>query len=399
LSPATPALIAPALAQDRFVEVPTSVVGDLSPQGVRLGSNFVARPRMGMDLRFDSNIYNRSSAQDDLVIVVRPQVRIASDFARHSVRLDGAAESRRYRDNKRENSDQWSAQASGTLDLADRFLLASQVGLARRIERRGTFGDQFLTDEPVAYDEVTGGVALSRMGGVLEWQARAGTRKLTYKDARLGAVPLDQSGRDVRRDLASLRIDYGRSRRLGLFTRITATQLKYDAGASRGSRGISLIVGASYQVTGLLELEAGAGFVHQNDKNAQIADIKALDYNVNVSWTPSPRLRFELQGARNVERSPFTFASSVLQSTLLANGQLAVGSRTLLRLEAGAVQDRYRGADRRETTFYGEVSAHRRITRNLAGLVGLSGRKQTGSGPTARRYDGTAVRVGIDVAF
>jgi hypothetical protein len=388
-----------AQAQDRSVEVPTSLVDGLNAKGVRLGSLFVAQPRIDMDLRFDSNIYNRAQAQDDLVAVIRPRLGVASDLARHAVRLDASAEARRYQDNKGENSNQWSVQAASVLDLASRFSLGGQAGLARRIERRGTFGDQFATDEPVAYEEVTAGASLGRTGAVLEWQVRVGTRKLRYLDATSGGIPLDQSGRDVRRDTASWRIDYGRYRRLGLFARVTATRLKYDKGTARGSKGLSIVAGATYQITGLLQVDAGVGFVRQNAKTPLAADIKALDYNVNLSWTPSPRLSFELQGGRSVERSPFALASSVLESTLVANGQLAVGSRTLLRLEAGVVRDQYQGASRRETTLYGEVGAQHRIIGNLAAFVGVSGRKQTGLGPTAREYDGVAVRLGINAVI
>lgn len=394
-----PSVVATAAhAQDRPVEMPETVVESLRPEGLRFGS-FIAYPRLNATLRYDTNIYNQPVADADTVAVVRPAVRIVSDLPRHSVQLDIAGEARRYFDNSAENNEQWAIRAGGVLDLANRFTVSPALGVARRIERRGTFGDQFRTDEPVSFLESDIGVRVARMGGVIEWQATIGSRRLMYDDATLAGVAFDQSFRDVRRDAASFRIDYRRFARLGFFARIAGTRLRYDEGTQRNSKGYSLLGGVSYQATDLLQVEAALGYVRQDSSNPASPDLNALDYSINASWTPNPRLRVELRGERSIERGPLPSVSTVLQSTIGGNVTYAVGNRMLLGLEGGYVRDDYRGIDRRDSRYFAEATARYLITPQLAAVVGIGGRKQTAFGLGSREYEGATVRAGITFAI
>lgn len=397
--PLIPVLLpAAARAQDRPVAVPETVVEGLDPTGFRLGS-FVALPRVNFDVRYDDNIYNRADKIEDGVAVVRPSLRVQSDFSRHQIRLDAAAEGRRYFDMTAEDSNQWALDAAGRLDFANRFVLAINTGVARRIERRGTFGDQFFTDRPVVYMDTGVGATLSRMGGIVEWQASVSTRNLEYKDASLGGVEIDQSYRDVRRDALAFRIDYRRSVKLGVFMRLTGTHLAYDLGSSRDSKGFSVVGGLSYRITDLLTVEGALGYVTQKMDDPRRSDIGALDYHLSVSWTPTPRTRFELKGERNVERSPLAIDAAVLQSTIIGTATIAVGSRTFVGLEVGFLRNDYDGFDRRESRIHGEATINRTVTKNIAAFVGFSGRHQRGSGINPREYDGLAARIGARMAI
>ncbi|MGF7153240.1 outer membrane beta-barrel protein [Novosphingobium gossypii] len=385
-------------AQDRPVEVPETIVEAGKVQGLPVGS-FIAFPRVNFDLRGDSNIYDQRNERSDVVAVVRPSLRLESDFARHALRLDAAAEGRRYFDTPAENSNQWALEGSGRLDFADRFVLDGDVGVARRIERRGTFGDQFFTDRPVSYRELSAGARLSRRGGIIEWQAGIDTEDLNYRDARQGGVRADQTFRDVRRDAATLRVDYRRAGRLGLFARVMGIRLDYDIQRGRNSRGFSVLGGVNYRVTDLVRVEAGLGYVRQDTRDSRFADIGALDYHLNVDWTPDARLRLQLRADRRVERSPLAIGAAVLQSTVSAQGTLALGSRTLLGLEAGLLRNRYDGFDRRETRLFAEASLRHFVAPGIAAFAAVSGRRQRGSGTAPREYDGGTARIGVTFAI
>jgi hypothetical protein len=397
--PFVPALAAvPANAQERPVEEPETMVDSISPKGVRLGS-VVAFPRANVGVQYDDNIYNRPNAEHDVLVVARAGVRLVGDLARHAIQFDGATEGRRYFENPAENSNQWSLATKGRLDLADRFTLGADANLARRIERRGSVGDQFLTDRPTAFHEAGVGLNLGRMGGIVEWQASVATRKVTYKDALVDGLKVDQAYRDVHRDTASFKVEYRGFPRLGLFVRATANRLRYVQGSGRDSSGFSVVGGATYRVTDLVSLEAGLGYIRQNARSETRPAINAIDYSLGVSWTPTPRTRFTLNGARSVERSPLPGATSVLESTLEGAAFLAVGRSTLLELDAGLLRNSYEGLDREETRFFVQLSAKRRITSRLSALAGVSARRQTGSGLGNRSYHGAAVRIGITFAL
>lgn len=387
-----------ASAQDVPVDTPESLVRTLDAEGVPLGS-FVLYPRVTADVRYDTNVYNRPGGEGDALLVVRPAVRLASDFGRHAIDFNLSAEGRRYFDNPDENSEQWAASSVARLDLANRFVLGANVGIADRIERRGTLGDEFLTDEPVSFREIVAGLSLARRGGILEWQLSANTRRSHFDDSTLAGVPIDFSFRDVRRDSASWRVDYRGFSRLGLMGRITGTQLRYDEGVDRDSRGVSAIAGVTYRVTNLIDVEAGFGIIHHKPENPAEEAINALDYSLAGIWTPTPRTQFALRGARAVERSPFPNASSVLESVLEAEGTYAVGDRTLLGLRAGTISESYRGIDRKQTRYFAEASARYLLAPKVQVFAAVGGRRQDASGFGARSYNGATVRAGVTMVL
>ncbi|PNU04794.1 hypothetical protein A8V01_18680 [Novosphingobium guangzhouense] len=387
-----------ARAQDHPVEMPETLVEGLEPKGIRLGS-VIALPRVNFDLRYDDNIYNRPDKVSDGVAVVRPALALQTDLPRHSLRLDARAEARRYFDTPQENSRQWSLAGSTRLDFAERITLTLDSGIARRIERRGTYGDQFFTDRPVAFIDKNVSARIAQTGGVIEWQASIGTQKVDYRDALQSGVRVDQSFRDVRRDSMAVQVEYRRSTKLGVFVRAVGTRLVYDLGRERNSRGFSVLGGVTYRITDLVSMEAGVGYVKQNIRDPQRPDVSAVDYRVKFSWTPTPRARLELDGARTVERSPLALGATILQSSLVASGSLAVGSRTLVGLEVGFLNNDYNGFDRRETRLQGEFTVSHKLTPNVAAFAGLSGRHQRGSGVTPREYDGFAARIGARIAI
>lgn len=385
-------------AQENPVDVPEDIVQTIDPEGIDLGS-FVVFPRLNADVRHDTNIYNRPSGPSDTVFQLRPGVRIVQDLDRHSLAFDLAAEGRRYVDTPAENSEQWSARADGRLDLANRFVLSGTAGIADRIERRGTLGDAFFTDRPVSYRDTNVGAAFGRMGGILEWQVDGAVRWVDYDDGSTGGVPIDQSFRDVRRDTVRFRADYRRFSRLGFFGRVSGTQLSYSQGSQRDSKGFSVLGGLTYRVTDLVNVEAAAGFVHQNPEDPAAVAINAIDFSLSADWTPSPRARLQFDAARSVERAPFATIATVLVTQAEARGTYALGDRTLVGVQAGLERDRYQGIDRRDTRYYAEATARYLVTPKLAAVAAVGARKQTTAGTGGRNYEGATVRAGIILAF
>ena len=393
------ALIGAAQAQERPVDVPETVVEDAAVDGLRVGPGWIAYPRVSANLRYDTNIYNRTVATDDFIATVRPAVRLASDFSRHAAIIDLSAEARRYFDTSAENSEQWAARGEGRLDMAERYTLSTVAGVARRIERRGTLGDEFLTDRPLSYTDKEFGLTLARKGAKLEISATVATRKLDYNDSTQGGLMIDQSFRDVRRDSAVIRADYRQRQRLGFFGVFRANRLGYDLDRTRGSKGFSILGGLRYDVTDLLRVEAGAGYVRQVSRTSGARLISSPDFQISAEWTPRPRVRLRLDGQRSVERGPLPAVSTVLETTLVGTGTYALGSKTLIGVEAGVIRDDFRGIVRRDTRWYVEGKASHSLTPGISAVVGAGYRRQSAFGPDSRDYHGAQVRAGINLAF
>lgn len=393
------ALANPAVAQDRPVEMPETLVEAGEPLGLRSGGMLIY-PRLAVDLRHDTNLFRREEAQAETYAVIRPGVRVQSDWSRHAIRFDLGSELRRHFEYKSEDSEQWAARGLVRLDWADRTTVTGTAMLARRIERRGTFGDQGQIEVgPIPYTEKQAAVQMARTGGKLELTGEIGVRKLDYrKDASAPDAPWSNNQRDVRQEWFRIRVGARNSERLALFAQARVNRTEYEIERTRDSKGFSLLAGARYDVTGRIVAEAAVGYVQQDFDDPLIRDFKGVDFSLAATWTPTARTRAELRAARSVERSPLPGVAAVIQTSVEGAASYALTRRVLAGIEAGVVRESYRGIGRRDTRAYAEATARYNFTRSLSAFAGAGYTRQDGRGPGARKYDGATFRIGVSFA-
>ena len=386
-----------AAAQEYPVEQPETLVEQARPLGIRAG-RFLISPRLGVEARYDTNLYNLDSPRTaDVALVARPAVTIDPDLARHALRLDIAGEIRRYLATPAENSEQYFVQLSGRADLMERTAVTGHAFIARRIERRGTLGDQFQTDEPISYLEREVGLGVARTGGKLELKVDGAINRKTYADATSGGATVDQSFRDGDQKRARIRLDYRLSPAFTLFGEGSASFIGYDQepGRPRGTSSYAGYAGARIEFSQLTNLEVALGYFKADFADPAEPGFDGLTYAVTANWSPTPRLKFALTGARTVERSPVRDANAVIETEFRLSATQALGSRLLVGLEAGFVADAYQGIDRYEQRWFTEMSLRYLINTRLSLFAAAGYRNQTGSGLGARSYDGATVRAGL----
>lgn len=393
----SPLLAQPAHAQDASVEGPESLVQGAEPEGIRAGA-FEIFPRVAADLRRDNNVYNRPSPEvDDFIFVLRPQVSVRPDLARHELRLNLAVEVRRYFDTPAENSEQFAVGVSGRADLAERTVANGRLQIARRIERRGTAGDQILTDEPISYFEKEAAIGLGRSGGRLELSGEIAAVDSSYDDARLDGIRVDQSFRDARRLKGTIRAGYQIGPAIAAFAHSSVNDINYDEepNGPRGSSGYSVLTGVQFDLGDLARAEAAVGYLRQSFADPLEESIDGFDFYLSATWIPSPRLQLATEASRSVERSPVPEASALVESTVRVSGRYALGSRILAGLELRYSSEDYSGIERTERRYFAEASLQYQLNSHLAAFAAAAYRNQSGEGEGARSYDGTLYRIGI----
>ncbi|WP_170235020.1 outer membrane beta-barrel protein [Croceicoccus sediminis] len=387
-----------AAAQSFGIQNPEDLLVDQTPQGLRSGPQ-AFYPRIDFDLARDTNIYDRETAKiADTFVSVRPSVSYRPDLSRHEVDVTASGEIRRYFEQSSENSEQFGLRARTRLDLAQRIVVRSTAEIARRVESRGEFGDNPLSDSPIEYTLTSGGLNVGRYGGVLELGAGAQISHRNYSDVSIGGVDTDLSFRDVTDKRAfvdgSIRLSPG----IRAFGEASYETTSYDVNPvrDRDSDGYSLLAGARFDVSDLIEAEVAAGYVHRSYDDPTIRSFNGLDFRVLGRWSPTPRLQVAAVGRRSVERSPSVGIPAVVQSRFQLEARQSLGSRMIAALSADVARWDYQDSPVRETRYAIDGSLSVRLARMFSVTGGAGYRKQTETGG-GRAYDGATIRIGLAV--
>lgn len=388
-----------AMAQEAEVLAPIDLFDAGRSLGVNVAPGLVLHPQAELVGQYDSNVYNFETGKlDDIVAIFRPELLLRTEIDRHYSELNLSGEFRRYTDITDENSEQFQVSGLTRLDLGSRVALTAEGGIGRRIDMRGTAGDQFFTDAPVHYRHAWAGAELSRTGGSLELFGGGDITDFDYANATSLGVPVDLTGRDVQILTAHVRAQYALGPATRLFVHAEGNQVQYDlfTGTQRNSSGFSLLAGINYQVSELVEAEAALGFDSQDFRDPTVSSVRGLDFSLAVSWTPTPRLRLTASGEHAIDASPLGNVPALARTQFDLGAQTVMSDRILLETEIGFMEEDYVGIARTDNRYFANAGVRVRITDNLQGLAQVGYRKQD-SDLAGESYDGVSVGVGISV--
>ncbi|RGP41260.1 hypothetical protein BPTFM16_01556 [Altererythrobacter insulae] len=390
-----------ALAQPVEVITPIELFDPDAGDGIRISPSLIAYPQATAEVSYDSNVFNFSEDEiDDVIASVRPRLVVRSDLSRHAFRLEAGAELRRYLDTTEENSEQFRLSAETLLELGSNIDVETTGAYLRGIERRGTTGDTFFSDKPVVFHDKIAGIQVSREGNKLALTAEANTRKRDYDNATLNGALIDLSFRDVQINRALLRADFSASERTDIFAEISVNEIDYENAIvpDRDSSGYEVLLGVKREVSSLVEVEAGVGFIKQNFDQAGVDAVEGFSFRLTAAWTPKPEWRLTATASRNVDPSQIQDSPAIITSDFRIGVQRAVGDRVLLESDVRYTEEDFRFSQRTDKRF--TISA--RATYRLADRIGLyvspSYRDQDG-GDFGRSYDGFATMVGVRAAW
>ena len=390
-----------AAAQTRGVETPTEIFEPEEGRGIPLSGSLVLYNRTLLQGQYDTNIYNVDQQRtDDFIAQFDSDFRLATRLPRHEFEVYGGVGVRRYADTSDENSETYDVGGRTLLDLGDRIDMRVRGGYARGIEKRGTAGDQFLTDRPVRFDDTHVEASLDRTGGILEAGLTGAIRERNYLDASINGVPVDLGHRDATIKKAAFRASYRLSPVMRLYAEVGANQVDYDrkTGISRDSHGYSALAGVRYEVTRLVNLTAAVGYLHQNFKAPGVKSVSGLNYKLEATWTPTPKWRVTASGDRVVDASPLSEIPAIVRSNFDLTVQRALGARVLVEAGVSYTDEDYRGLSGADRRYSGYGNVQYRITSNVSAVVGAGYRKQTG-GASGRSYSGASVTAGLRIAL
>jgi hypothetical protein len=273
-------------------------------QGVRLGS-WLFLPSLMANTSFDSNVFaSGANPQSETIFNVRPELRIKSDWNRHSFEAFAAGEFARHRRFSSEDQNNFFAGAAGSADISRGFVAFGSVEYAKDHEQRGT-GESFAGfDEPVPFEQITGRASVSRRFNRLTVSAGGVVDTYDYKDVTQGGVPVDQDYRDRNVFSLSSRLAYEISPMTSVFVEAGWNKRDFRTSTlnSDGWRGTG---GVSFELSRLIQGEAFVGYMSQDYDSPGVADVSTYTYGANLEWMPTPLTTVTLIGERKIGESSF----------------------------------------------------------------------------------------------
>ncbi|MGB5076317.1 MAG: outer membrane beta-barrel protein [Sphingorhabdus sp.] len=391
----------PAHAQNNEVVTPVDLFEPERGDGFRISSSLLLLPSIESDLTYDDNVYNSNQAElDDFALSFRPRLNLRTDLARHQFNLTSGADIRRYADIKGENNNQFDVQGKGIFELAQRTEVIADAGFRRGIEQRGTAGDQFLTDEPVAFDRTFGGLMVRRQGGFLELTAEGRIAETRYRDAKINGLPVDLSERDSTVMRARVRGSAPSSHYSRIFVEASINKVDYSQSLplQRDSDGFGVLAGMLLRLTNLVDLEVGVGYIRQKFDNPSIKDVRAVNFRLQVEWTPRPDWQLAAAATRVIDPGMRLDVPAIVRSDFSLDARKTIGDRTLISVELGISDEEYQGSGRKDVRFNASAKAHYRLTKNVGLIASIGWRKQDGNA-LGRDYRGVAATLGVRARF
>jgi hypothetical protein len=391
----------PALAQNNEAVTPIDLFKPERGEGIRISPGLLLYPSVESDVTYDGNVYNTNQVElDDLVASIRPRFTMRTDLPRHRFSLTAGTDIRRHVDIASENNEQFDIQGKGIIDLAERTQVIADAGFRRGIDQRGTAGDQFQTDAPVAYNRTFGGIVARRTGGFLELTTEARIAETRYRDTQINGLTVDLSDRDSRVMRARIRGSAPSSHYSRVFVEASINKVDYmrSVPVQRDSSGYAVLAGMLLRLTDLVDLEVGVGHIWQNFRNGSIKDVRAANYHLQVQWTPRPDWQVTAAANRAIEPSARQDVAAIVQSDFSIEALKVFGERMLVSAEIGISNEKYQGSGRKDLRLHASTQVHYRLTDNVGLIAKLGWRKQDGNA-LGRDYSGVTATLGVRARF
>jgi polysaccharide biosynthesis protein VpsM len=166
----------------------------------------------------------------------------------------------------------------------------------------------------------------------------------------------------------------------------------------RDSNGYAVLAGMLLRLTNLVDLEVGLGYIHQKFDNPSIKAVSAVNFHLQVDWTPRPDWQITAAAARVIDPSSRIDVPAIVRSDFSIEARKSIGDRALVSVELGISDEKYQGSGRKDLRFNASANAHYRLTERLGLIAGVGWRKQDGNA-LGRDYKGVTATLGVRARF
>lgn len=368
------------------------------PLGIRAGS-FIIYPAIETGLQYTDNaLLSETGRRDDLVYNVAPELRVESDWSRHSARVSVSSSHDLYQDNTSEDSDEFSARGNVRVDITEATRLNLEGGYSFQQEERGSA--EVPNDAEEEPNEMTWDAAA--------WISHRFNRLIATLrgDAEInefGGVSVAGGGsdRDYYETGASLRLGYEVSPTLQPFIESGYSVRRHDLdvdsnGFRRDSDGYSVAAGVAVDTGPILRGEISVGYEVREFDDRALEDIEDVTFNANLTWSPTALTTVRLAGGTDFNETSVSGSPGSVERTVGLSLAHSFAYNITGNLGLNYANTTYRGSDIEEDDFELSVGLDYLVNRNLVVRAGYA-YSRFESTRADSDYDVNTIRVGVKV--
>jgi hypothetical protein len=351
---------------------------DYDPLGLRAGG-FLIFPTADVTESYDSNVYAlQTGVKGDFYSTLSPTIQATSDWPVHAVNLRLHADTKRYSTDVTEDVSNYSALASGRLDVVEGVYISGGAGFEEGHEDRSSPNSLTNQKTPTEYRLTTGNLGFVHEVGYLGLRLDSGINYYDYSNGTTnGGIPIVETDRDRVEIGVVPRLTYEVLPGYHAFVKVPVNWREYTTkidttGLHRSSFGYEVDAGTAVDLGHLLNGEAFVGYHEQDFEDARLAAAQGPTFGGNILWNVAEAISLRGLVTRTIEEITSISASSITQTAFNLSGQYEALPNLLLSAQAGYVTQVFNGTPRIDDLYSGELSARYLINREMSAELNAS---------------------------
>ena len=324
--------------------------------GGRVGQ-FLVFPSISLAEQYDDNVFSTTNnTVDDFITIVRPSVRVKSDWNNHELNAFGWGAIARYASESDEN---WADAAFGAdyrHDIARST--AANVGFkfARLHEDRSSTED-VSGAEPTTYTLMEPNVGATHKFGRFKVGVDGSLRKFNFSDTdAVNGGTINNDDRDRNEWQGGVRLGYEIRPEYEAFVRSSYNVRKYsdavdDNGFDRDSNGYEMVVGTAANLTDLVVGEVFVGYRSQDFDDSRLSTVSGVGGGANLTWSVTKLTSVSGYLTRTVEDTTEVNTSGYFLTRLGVQVDHELLRNLLIGASGGYAVSDYEGISRTDDTY------------------------------------------------
>jgi len=322
--------LTPPRPQDPAQQIAHTPKKEEDKGGIAWG-NFLLYPDLSATYMYDDNVYaSRKNEVNDEIITVSPEIRIKSNFSRHSLEFGTGVNINNYHKYDTENTNDSWVYAKGRIDITDGTNIYGGASLSRDHEDRSSSdANEILKTNslanPTRYTDLSGNVGIAHdVTDRLNIRLGVSSSELNFEDTDLvGGGIYSNDYRDRKETLIGGRVTFKASDTVNLFVQGMNDIRNYDVTNpvtnptfNHNSNGFNADIGMAVKPSDALSAEAYIGRMRQYYDNSAFENFSAVDYGLNVKYKTTPWTTLTLDLDRSLEETTITDSSGYINTSL-----------------------------------------------------------------------------------